>query len=45
MLAELLELLAANADLRESIGREARAYVAERHNFERVMRLYREALS
>lgn len=44
MLAEVLELLARNADLHKSIGREARSFVTERHDSERVMRLYREAL-
>ncbi len=44
MLAEVLTLLAANPELRKAIGGEAQRHVRERHAFERVIGLYRDAL-
>jgi glycosyltransferase involved in cell wall biosynthesis len=44
MLAELLRALAANADLRESIGAAAREHVLARHSIDRVAKQYAEAI-
>ena len=44
MLAAQLELLASRPDLGRAIGAAGQAHVAEKHNFERVLRLYLDIL-